>query len=80
MDGLWVCDKLLKIAREREQQISLILVNNELQDMAQYRTLMGEITTLGIIQQEILEMLEKGTTDDDHGTIVAGTFGKKESA
>lgn len=80
MDGLWVCDKLLKIAREREQQISLILVNNELQDMAQYRTLMGEITTLGIIQQEILEMLEKGTTDDDHGTIVAGTFGKKEIA
>ena len=46
MDGLWVCDKLLKIAREREQQISLILVNNELQDMAQYRTLMGEITPL----------------------------------
>ena len=80
MDGLWVCDKLLKIAREREQQISLILVNNELQDMAQYRALMGEITTLGVIQQEISEMLEKGTTDDDHGTIVAGTFGKKESA
>ena len=80
MDGLWVCDKLLKIAREREQQISLILVNNELQDMAQYRALMGEITTLGVIQQEISEMLEKGTTDDNYGTIVAGTFGKKESA
>jgi hypothetical protein len=79
MDGLWVCDKLLKIAREREQQVASILVNNELQDMAQYRALMGEITTLGIMQQEILEILEKGTTDDSHGTIVTGTFGEKES-
>mgnify|MGYP003151336800 CR=1 FL=1 len=80
MDGLWICDKLLKTAREREQRVSSILLNNELLDMAHYRALMGEITALGIIQQEILEMLEKGTTDDDHGTIVAGTFGKKEIA
>ena len=80
MDGLWICDKLLKTAREREQRVSSILLNNELLDMAHYRALMGEITALGIIQQEILEILEKGTTDDDHGTIVAGTFGEKESA
>ena len=78
MAGLWVCEKLLKVAREREQQIASILVNNELQDMAQYRGLMGEITALGRAQQDISEILEKGTTDDDHGTIVAGTFGKKE--
>ena len=78
MAGLWVCEKLLKVAREREQQIASILVNNELQDMAQYRGLMGEITALGRVQQDISEILEKGTTDDDHGTIVAGTFGKKE--
>ena len=80
MDGLWICDKLLKTAREREQRVSSILLNNELLDMAHYRALMGEITALDIIQQEILEILEKGTTDDDHGTIVAGTFGEKESA
>jgi hypothetical protein len=80
MDGLWVCNKLLKIAQEREQQVASVLVNNELQDMAQYRALMGEITALGVIRQEILEILEKGTTDDDHGTIVTGAFGGKESA
>ena len=76
MDGLWVCDKLLKIAREREQQVIAILVNNELHDMAQYRALMGEITALGIIQQEISEMLEKGTTDDDFGTVVTKISGR----
>ena len=42
MDGLWVCDKLLKIAREREQLVASILLNNELQDMAHYRALMGD--------------------------------------
>ena len=79
MDGVWVCDRLLKATREREQQITSILVNNELADMAQYRALMGEITALGIVQQEISEILEKGTTDDDFGTIVAGTFGGNSS-
>lgn len=78
MDGIWVCDRLLKVAREREQQVTTILVNNELQDMAQYRALMGEISALGFVQQTISEMLEKGNTDDDFGTIVAGTFGKTE--
>jgi CheY-like chemotaxis protein len=76
MDGLWVCDKLLKVAREREEQVIAILANNELQDMAQYRTLMGEITALSIIQQEISEMLEKGTTDDDFGTAVTKISGR----
>tara|TARA_R100001530_G_C4305995_1_gene151688 strand:+ start:452 stop:706 length:255 start_codon:yes stop_codon:yes gene_type:complete len=80
MDGLWVCDKLLKAAREREQQIASILVNNELSDMAQYRGFMGEITALGIMQQEISEILEKGTTADDHGTLVTGTFGATEKS
>ena len=79
MDGLWVCDRLLKLAREREQQVTNVLVNNELQDMAQYRALMGEITALGFMQQEIAEILEKGTIDDNFGTVVAGTFGETEN-
>ena len=78
MDGIWVCDKLLKSIREREQTVTAVLLNNELQDMAQYRALMGEIKALGIMQQEISEILEKGTTDDYFWTIVAGTFPPKK--
>jgi|TARA_R100001530_G_scaffold64311_2_gene46197 hypothetical protein len=78
MDGVWICDKLLKAIRAREQQVASILINNELQDMAQYRTFMGEVAALGFVQQEISEILEKGSSDDDFGTIVAGTFGTKE--
>ncbi len=80
MDGIWVCERILKVIREREQQISSMLVNNELADMAQYRNLMGEITALGGIGQEISEILEKGMQPDDHGTIVTGTFGQTESS
>jgi hypothetical protein len=80
MDGIWVCERILKVIREREQQISSMLVNNELADMAQYRNLMGEITALGVIGQEISEILEKGMQPDDHGTIVTGTFGQTESS
>tara|TARA_Y100001938_G_C8067198_1_gene420945 strand:+ start:463 stop:699 length:237 start_codon:yes stop_codon:yes gene_type:complete len=77
MDGVWVCTKLCKIIRERELQIESVLMNNELQDMAQYRSLMGEVTALGIMHQEIQDLLKKGMTDDDEGTIVAGTFGQQ---
>ena len=80
MDGIWVCERILKVIREREQQISSMLVNNELADMAQYRNLMGEITALGVIGLEISEILEKGMQPDDHGTIVTGTFGQTESS
>ena len=79
MDGVWVCDRILKVIRERESQISSMLVNNELQEMAQYRNLMGEITALGIIGQEISEILEKGTQSDDYGTLVTGTFGETKT-
>ena len=80
MDGVWVCDRIMKTIREREQQISQMLLNNELSDMAQYRNLMGEITALGLVGQEISEILEKGMQPDDHGTLVTGTFGETESS
>ena len=80
MDGLWICDRVLNIVRSREQEISLLLLNNELGDMAQYRNLMGEITALGRTAQEISEILEKGTLPDDYGTLVTGTFGETESS
>ena len=79
MDGLWVCDRIVKVIRDREAQISSMLLNNELQEMAQYRNLMGEITALGIIGQEISEILEKGIQSDDHGTLVTGAFGETKA-
>tara|TARA_R110002020_G_scaffold370280_2_gene581981 strand:- start:216 stop:452 length:237 start_codon:yes stop_codon:yes gene_type:complete len=77
MDGLWVCNKILKTIQERENRIHAVLVNNELADMAQYRAFMGEITALGSISQEISEMLERGAEHDDQGTILTGSFNQK---
>tara|TARA_R110002020_G_scaffold252258_3_gene466086 strand:- start:3823 stop:4047 length:225 start_codon:yes stop_codon:yes gene_type:complete len=74
MDGVWVCTKILKTIQEREARIHAVLVNNELSDMAQYRALMGEITALGSISQEISEMLERGEEYNDQGTVLTGPF------
>ena len=79
MDALWLCNRLLKVMKKREDQIGQILLNNELADMAQYRNLMGEIAALGIVSQEIKEILEKGTEDDDYGTILTGTFTEEKT-
>ena len=64
MDDLWFCDKIQKVIRNRESQIGAVLLNNELADMAQYRTLMGEISALGLVDQEIKEFLKKGNESD----------------
>tara|TARA_R100001244_G_scaffold122493_2_gene92152 strand:- start:355 stop:615 length:261 start_codon:yes stop_codon:yes gene_type:complete len=79
MDALWLCNRLVKVIRKREDQIGQVLLNNELADMAQYRNLMGEIAALGIVSQEIKEILEKGTEDDDYGTILTGTFTEEKT-
>jgi hypothetical protein len=76
MDGVWVCTRILKIIQEREALIHGMLMNNELSDMAQYRALMGEITALGAVSQEISEMLERGEEHDEQGTVLAGPFGQ----
>ena len=57
MDALWLCNRLVKVIKKREDQIGQVLLNNELADMAQYRNLMGEIAALGIVSQEIKEIL-----------------------
>jgi len=79
MDALWLCNRLVKVIKKREDQIGQVLLNNELADMAQYRNLMGEIAALGIVSQEIKEILEKGTEDDDYGTILTGTFTEEKT-
>ena len=68
MDAVWFGERLHKEIKAREHQISELLLNNELTDMAQYRALMGEIRALGAISQDIKEILEKGN-DDNVGHI-----------
>jgi hypothetical protein len=79
MDAVWVCNKLVKNIQDRTDRIGQLLLNNELSDMAQYRSLMGEIVALGAISQEIEEIIQKGIQDDDKfGTILTGSFKEEE--
>ena len=59
MDAVWFGERLHKEIKAREHQISELLLNNELTDMAQYRALMGEIRALGAISQDIVGHIDR---------------------
>jgi len=48
-----------KIIRDRREHVLDVLENNGIQNMEQYANLMGELTALKLVQQELLGLLEK---------------------
>ena len=54
-----------KIIRDRREHVLDVLENNGIQNMEQYATLMGELTALKLVQQELLGLLEKQEHIDD---------------
>ena len=54
-----------KIIRDRREHVLDVLENNGIQNMEQYANLMGELTALKLVQQELLGLLEKQEHIDD---------------
>ena len=54
-----------KIIRDRREHVLDVLENNGIQNMEQYANLMGELTALKLVQQELLGLLEKQEHMDD---------------
>tara|TARA_R100000951_G_C2513038_1_gene141026 strand:- start:132 stop:320 length:189 start_codon:yes stop_codon:yes gene_type:complete len=54
-----------KTIRDRREHVLDVLENNGIQNMEQYATLMGELTALKLVQQELLGLLEKQEHMDD---------------
>jgi hypothetical protein len=50
---------------DRRQHILDVLENNGIQNMEQYANLMGELTALKLVQQELSGLLEKQEHIDD---------------
>jgi|TARA_R100001530_G_scaffold639_1_gene1084 hypothetical protein len=48
-----------KTIKDRREHILDVLEHNGIQDMGQYASLMGELTALNLVQQELLGLLEK---------------------
>lgn len=59
MDEITLAQFILKLVRDRKENIVDVLVNNEVKDMEHYRQLMGNIDGLQYVEQELKSLLEK---------------------
>ncbi len=59
MDSLYLAQFIQRAIKERRTQILELLENNHVKSMEQYQNLMGEISALNFIAQELSGLLEK---------------------
>jgi len=65
MDTLPVAIFVQRTIEDRRLHILDVLENNGIQNMEQYATLMGELTALKLVRQELTSLLEKQEHMDD---------------
>ena len=65
MDSLQLAQFIQKTIKERRSQVLALLENNGVKSMEQYQNLMGEISALNFVLQELTGLLEKQEHLDD---------------
>ena len=65
MDSLYLAQFIQRAVKDRRTQILELLENNHVKSMEQYQNLMGEISALNFIAQELSGLLEKQEQLDD---------------
>ena len=56
---------ILKLIRDKKEQVSELLINNGVRDMEHYRQLMGNLDGLEYVEQELKSLLDKQERIDD---------------
>tara|TARA_B100001059_G_scaffold225345_1_gene252433 strand:- start:3937 stop:4134 length:198 start_codon:yes stop_codon:yes gene_type:complete len=59
VDSLYLAQFIQRAIKERRTQILELLENNHVKSIEQYQNLMGEISALNFIAQELSGLLEK---------------------
>lgn len=59
MDSLYLAQFIQRAVKDRRTQILELLENNHVKSMEQYQNLMGELSALNFIAQELSGLLEK---------------------
>lgn len=65
LDALQVVQFIQRVIKERRMQVLELLEHNALKSMEDYRFLMGELSSLNIMSQELSDLLEKQEQSDD---------------
>jgi len=65
VDSLYLAQFIQRAVKDRRTQILELLENNHVKSMEQYQNLMGEISALNFIAQELSGLLEKQELQND---------------
>jgi len=59
VDGIQVVQCVQKVIKDRRTQVLDLLEHNSLKSMEDYRFLMGELSSLNVVSQELSGLLEQ---------------------
>ena len=65
MEDIYIVQFIQRIIKERKSNVLDLLENNGISSMEQYSSLMGELSSLNYVQQELSDLLEKQEQQDD---------------
>ena len=59
MDPIVLAEKIFRIIRTRQTQLTEIIINNQVKDWNDYQNHLGQLETLKYIEQELSDLLKK---------------------
>ena len=64
MDQIYLAEKLFRVIRTRQTELTEIIVNNQVKDWNDYQNHLGQLDTLNYIEQELSDLLKKQEQND----------------
>ena len=64
MDGIHVAERLFRVIRTRQNQLTEIIINNQVKDWNDYQNHLGQLDTLNYKEQELSDLLKKQEQND----------------
>ena len=64
MDSIVIAEKIFRIIRTRQTQLTEIIINNQVKDWNDYQNHLGQLDTLNYIEQELSDLLKKQEQND----------------
>jgi hypothetical protein len=64
MDPIVLAEKIFRIIRTRQSQLTEIIINNQVKDWNDYQNHLGQLDTLNYIEQELSDLLKKQEQND----------------
>ena len=65
MDGLYISEKILRIIRDKKQQITDYVMQGSTTEVKDYHFMIGKFRGLEELESEIKEILDKGEKNDE---------------